>query len=115
MNLSKEPSERAQAAGNIDLLLGRYFQSALPKPWPKWSPPAVSVPDRKQPTVPWRSRLTLAASVAFLLAGSVWLVTRVPEKPIEQPSIQEATHRKELQKAPQTEPLNPPSGKMRDR
>lgn len=114
MNLSKEPREGAQlaghAVGDIDLLLSRYFQSALPKPWPSFLRPAVSIPVKKQGAVPWRSRLTLAASVAFLLLGSAWLATRAPEEPIERPSVQEATHRKELHKSPEPEsPILPAS------
>jgi len=77
MNLLEEPS--LQPGDNLDNLLRSYFQAEMPNPWPTMEAPA---PRRKvAPERPAsrgfgtlvRSRLALAASVALLLTGPLFL------------------------------------------
>jgi hypothetical protein len=57
-------------------LLSGFFRAQLPAPWPAWTPPGVlpppaaSQPGRRALS---RSRLALAASVAILFSGQLWL------------------------------------------
>jgi len=65
---------------DVDRLLHHFFHSELPRQWP--SPPEAA---DSHPTVvrsyPFgRSRGTLAASVAVLLIGSLWLCGSFSEK-----------------------------------
>lgn len=62
---------------DVDGLLHDFFQAALPRQWP--APP---VPQRQVIRGFWqaRSRLTLAASIAILLGGSLWLCGLFPER-----------------------------------
>lgn len=62
---------------DVDRLLHGFFQSELPRQWPA---PPKAAPAIVRPSLPWRSRGTLAASVAVLLIGSLWLCGSFSEK-----------------------------------
>ena len=68
--------------GNLDQVLGAYFKSELPAEWPALHLPhsariaAPSATHKSAGAV--RSRLALAASVALLLLGQLWLTGRAP-------------------------------------
>ena len=81
---------------DVDQLLGAFFKSEIPDPWPAFEPPARTLPFRPAPErrgFVLGSRLALAASVALLLVSG-WLLSGsfnapnartgpgyVPEKP----------------------------------
>jgi hypothetical protein len=113
MNFIEPPSTRVSGtgpdAGDIDSLLRRYFRSAMPKPWPTVAQPALPIRSPRRFGVVWRSRLTLAASVACLLIGSVWFANRAPEKASQSSGWQEGRNRKELRQSPQSNPFVLPS------
>jgi hypothetical protein len=77
MNLLEEPS--LQSGDNLDNLLRAFFQAEMPNPWPSMEAPAARLkvapprptPQRKGSLL--RSRLALAASVALLLSGPLFL------------------------------------------
>jgi len=66
--------------GDIDDLLGAFFKSEMPSPWPELEPPAQArtlafkrrpAPRRRRPL--FASRLALVASVALLMCAA-WLL-----------------------------------------
>jgi hypothetical protein len=70
LSVYREPSD------HLDDLLRTYFQAEMPHPWPQFQAPQS--PRRAgNPRLPlrWagRSRAALAASVALLLFGCLWL------------------------------------------
>ena len=65
---------------NVDGLLHDFFQSELPRRWPAPSATAPARPGVIRSYLSWRSRGTLAASVAVLLIGSLWLCGSFSEK-----------------------------------
>jgi hypothetical protein len=78
MNPTLESTQDEPA--EVDRLLHDFFHSELPREWPA-PPAAASVhPAIIRPSLPWRSRGTLAASVAVLLIGSLWLCGSFSEK-----------------------------------
>jgi hypothetical protein len=81
MNLLDAPPE-ASADDDLDRLLTAYYRSEMPHPWPKLAPPLRLRPAvvEGQPgrSVLTYSRLTLAASVAALVAGGWLLSGRLP-------------------------------------
>jgi len=109
MNHIEQPPEPPRIAGHdagdIDALLRRYFQRQMPRPWPAFRPPAT-VPFRlaRRKAAAWRSRLTLAASVAALLIGSVAFLGRSHDS-AETASVngpQTASRPRDLHKLPAT-------------
>ena len=63
---------------DLDALLRGFFEAQLPRPWPALKPPAPSAEARAPLPSQHRrprsaSRWALAASVALLLGGQVWL------------------------------------------
>lgn len=65
----------------VDQLLTAYFRAALPEPWPDLAPPSTSLQPLAASSrrAQSRSRLVLAASVALLLGGGVYLTQRFPQ------------------------------------
>lgn len=78
-----EPRESRQA-DDVDGLLGEFFQSALPRPWPAFQPPMRATIPLARPTS-WgrrfRSSLALAASVAILALGLGMLPRKFDDLP----------------------------------
>jgi len=79
MNLVVRPPVSPE--DDLDGLLCAFYKAQLPTPWPE--PRALEVPTEPSPATlpgfsPWRSRLALAASVALLLSGSLFLPVRSP-------------------------------------
>ena len=70
------PPWSARGADDLDGLLRSFFQAELPSPWPAPALPAEppTTPAPRRPL--WRSRAALAASVALLLAGNLFLAPR---------------------------------------
>ena len=69
-----DPVTQSVAPDEIDHLFSAYFQQELPHPWPAFHPTPTS--ELRQATVPFsRSRLTLAASAASLLAFAMFLTS----------------------------------------
>ena len=73
------PRASRQPGDDLDALLSAYYQAEMPSPWPELEVPAhVSVlPNRLafwQRTK--RSHLALAASVALLVAGSIFFADK---------------------------------------
>jgi hypothetical protein len=70
--LSPPISRGGPAPDDLDRRLGALFQAQLPDPWP---PAPATVSGGKAPTrwPLWRSRLALAASVALLATGLLFL------------------------------------------
>ncbi|HZU37592.1 MAG TPA: hypothetical protein VFA18_16850 [Gemmataceae bacterium] len=106
MNRIEQPPGNVGGVGHdaddVDVLLRQYFQSEMPRSWPALPPPTLPFRAVRQKSHPWRSRLTLAASVACLLFGSAWFAARAPEPtPNTAPATQEATRRHSLQSEPQ--------------
>ena len=70
---------------DLDRLLTTYFRSELPHPWPELAPPVgvrpAAVEAHPGRSVLTYSRLTLAASVAALVAGGWLLSGRLPTAP----------------------------------
>ena len=73
---------RSTPPDELDGLLRGYFQAEMPDPWPSLEAPA---PRHALPAMPpsgrkafWGSRLALAASLALLLGGSVFLSGSLP-------------------------------------
>jgi hypothetical protein len=103
MSRIEQPPETSDVVGpgadDLDQLLRRHFRTEMPHPWP--APSRLTLPFRatKPLSRQWRSRFTLAASVAALLIGSVWLAARSPEMSPTAPGMQEATNRKDLHRA----------------
>jgi anti-sigma factor RsiW len=67
----------------IDGLLRAFFRAELPHPWPAMKAPAApTAPARPAPSRPalWRSRLALAASVAVLALGALFLPGPAPRE-----------------------------------
>lgn len=71
-------------ADDVEALLRSYFRAEVPDPWP--APPLVRthLPENTPAPAgrgPGRSRMALAASVAFLVAGSLAIPGRGPTRP----------------------------------
>jgi hypothetical protein len=73
MNLLEEKS--LQPGDNLDNLLRAFYQAEMPNPWPSLEAPAR--PARKGRRTLLRSRLALAASVALLISGLLFLADRL--------------------------------------
>jgi len=62
---------------NLDALLGAFFKSEKPAPWPAFRPPVQQriLPERPNRRIRWSfgSRVALAASVGLLVLGT-WLL-----------------------------------------
>jgi len=100
MRIAEPPSLdspwRGSPGDDLDGLLRSYFQSEMPEPWPALELPTeetiLPLPSKTR-SPRWksfRSRLALAASVAFLLAGA-WLIGG-SLKPNAQPDKPAATN-----------------------
>jgi hypothetical protein len=67
---------------DLDGRLRAFYRAEMPDPWPSWQAPASRVTLPARPTSRrkgfWGSRLALAASVALLLGGSLFLSGAVP-------------------------------------
>jgi hypothetical protein len=72
---SSPPSQQAgDGPDDIDRMLGKFFRSEVPAPWPPLSVP-VKMPARQYSSGTLSTgRMALAASVAALLAGG-WFVS----------------------------------------
>jgi hypothetical protein len=62
----------------LDGLLRSFFRGEMPRPWPVLEPPAAAIVSLSSPELPRsgvlsRSRVVLAASVAFLIGGQALL------------------------------------------
>jgi hypothetical protein len=83
MNLLEEPS--LQPGDNLDNLLRAYFQAEMPNPWPSLEAPprrlrvASPRPAAKSGGSLLRSRLALAASIALLVSGPLFLAGSFPD------------------------------------
>lgn len=77
MNLLDAPPEPS-SDDDLDRLLTAYFRSAMPYPWPMLAPSLRVRPGEPNRSVLTPSRLTLAASVAALVAGGWLLSGRLP-------------------------------------
>src|SRR3954468_5825003 len=76
---------------DLDGQLRAFFRAEMPNPWPAWKAPAT--PSRPSAPLPaargpipanrslWRSRLGLAASVALLVLGSLFLQGKLSYEP----------------------------------
>jgi hypothetical protein len=76
-----KPGPNGRSPGDLDGLLRRFFRAALPNPWPAPPVPAPTVPGARLPL--WKRfrpgrRLSLAAALAFLLIGYLWLASLFP-------------------------------------
>lgn len=83
MNVIVPP--RVPPDDEIDGLLRAFFRAELPHPWPAMKAPAApqTAPVPSSPPHPalWRSRLALAASVALLALGSLFVPGQSPRQP----------------------------------
>lgn len=72
------PGETQSRDDDLEALLRSFFRAEMPDPWPSLEAPASRLPFRPvhRPERPalWRSRLALAASVALLVVGSLFLL-----------------------------------------
>ena len=72
------PGETQSRDDDLEALLRSFFRAEMPDPWPSLEAPASRLPFRpvRRPERPalWRSRLALAASVALLVLGSLFLL-----------------------------------------
>lgn len=57
----------------MDDLLHAFFKSEMPAPWPKLNLPVKMQKSAPKPRTHYQSRFALAASIAILLLGSIWL------------------------------------------
>jgi len=60
---------------DVDRLLQSYFRREMPSSWPAWKAPArvAGAGEGLGICKTWRSRFALAASIALLLLGQLWL------------------------------------------
>lgn len=65
-----------QPAGEVEELVRAFFRSELPNPWPELAVPPTASEARPRDQWSWRSRILLAASVAFLLVSTLALADR---------------------------------------
>jgi hypothetical protein len=81
MNLLDAPPEPS-SDDDLDRLLTTFYRAEMPHPWPKLAPPLrvrpATVEGDPRRSVLTHSRLTLAASVAALVAGGWLLSGRLP-------------------------------------
>jgi len=86
MTLLKDPV--VSSGDDLDNLLRAFFQAEMPNPWPAVEVPARRVflaPPREELPAPSgrgslsRSRLTLAASIALLVSGALFLAGTLRE------------------------------------
>jgi hypothetical protein len=70
---SVEGGQPGRRPDDLDRLLGDFFAAHLPRHWPVPKPPAPAPRPAFATGLLTRSRLALAASVALLLAGHLWL------------------------------------------
>jgi hypothetical protein len=84
MTLLEEQS--LQSGDNLDTLLRAFYQAEMPDPWPSLEAPAPSPrllpvrPAKKPGRNLVRSRLALAASIALLVSGSLFLSGNLREE-----------------------------------
>lgn len=79
---------RGRSGDDLDGLLRGYFRAEMPEPWPNLEPPAsepvlpFAAAPRPRRWKSFRARLSLAASVALLLAGAALIggSLRVPDR-----------------------------------
>jgi hypothetical protein len=86
MNVIVPP--RVPPDDEIDGLLRAFFRAELPHRWPAMkapAPPTVPAPPAPRRPALWRSRLALAASVALLALGSLFLPGQAPREPQASP------------------------------
>src|SRR5437762_14387714 len=80
-------NSRARNSGanvdELDGLLSAFFKAAMPKPWPALRLPSVRAVRSRRWVPQVRSRFALAASVALLVGGALYLggMFRASEKP----------------------------------
>ena len=74
---SAGPREGGHLPDDLEGLLRAFFRAEMPDPWPTLPAPAAA--PRRGPL--GRSRLALAASVAFLLIGQLSLCGTLPDAP----------------------------------
>jgi hypothetical protein len=114
MNRIEQPPTSTTVIGrdadDIDVLLRRYFQAEMPSPWPMPVRRVLPFPKAQRPARTWISRMTLAASVACLLTGSVWFASRSTTAAPTTSAPQEARKRSELHR-PIPDPLALPDQK----
>jgi len=80
MNLIERPPvdpRHSRDPDDMEQLLRTFFEEEMPEPWPAVEPPPPARPGRKGWSL-FRSRFALAASVALLLTGSLWLSRKAP-------------------------------------
>jgi hypothetical protein len=83
-----DPRGHARPASDLDQLLRDYFRAEMPQPWPDRAPAleptqATRPPVRRKALS--RSRFALAASLLFLLAGSLALSGLFSDYPVPAP------------------------------
>ena len=97
---------------DLDGRLRAFYRAEMPDPWPAWQAPASRAPLPARPTSRrkgfWGSRLALAASLALLLGGSLFLSGAMPALNAPGPTLN--------LKNPGATRLDPtvPPGKMRE-
>jgi hypothetical protein len=91
--IRQEP-QTSPPGDEIDQILSAFFQSEMPKPWPKFTPPlSPTVRNGTAPLRPWTeparptvwrfarafssSRLSLAAAI-LVMVGGLWLLGGLP-------------------------------------
>jgi hypothetical protein len=77
--MNRVVDQTVSPGGDVDALLGAFFQEELPRPWPAFQPPGrgrtlLATPTPRRPAFAIGSRLALAASVALLLLCG-WLLS----------------------------------------
>ena len=76
MSFPNPPHFARDCPEDLDRLLRDFFHAELPASWPVPEPPARAVPMRPVRRPLYRSRFVLAASVALLLGGNLFLSSR---------------------------------------
>jgi hypothetical protein len=89
MTATTTPPQQRPGDGpeDIDRLLGAFFRSEVPKPWPSLSAPTVTPARAWKRSTLRTGRLALAASVAVLLASGWLLSGRMPSVPVDAGSL----------------------------
>jgi hypothetical protein len=73
-----DPRGAGPGPHDLDGLLRAYFRAEMPDPWPVLRLPILGQPGRGRTRSSGRSHLALAASVALLMGGTLWLAGTFP-------------------------------------